>query len=65
VSTMLSSRRCRGDSKRIQAQLLEAMRGRVPVVVTPEVGAAEVVRESGGGIVAAGDLEPLARPSAG
>ena len=45
--------------------VLEAMRRRVPVVVTPEVGAAEVVRESGGGIVAAGDLEPLARPSAG
>jgi len=39
--------------------VLEAMRRRVPVVVTPEVGAAEIVRESGGGIVAAGDPEPL------
>src|SRR5262249_388589 len=39
--------------------VLEAMRRRVPVVVTPEVGAAEIVRESGGGIVAAGDPEPV------
>ena len=29
--------------------VLEAMRRRVPVVVTPEVGAADIVRESGGG----------------
>jgi glycosyltransferase involved in cell wall biosynthesis len=35
--------------------VLEAMQRRVPVVVTPEVGAAEVVRESGGGLVVAGD----------
>jgi len=40
--------------------VLEAMRRRVPVVVTPEVGAAEVVRESGGGLVVAGDPTPLA-----
>jgi glycosyltransferase involved in cell wall biosynthesis len=39
--------------------VLEAMQRRVPVVVTPEVGAAEIVRESGGGIVVAGDPEPL------
>jgi glycosyltransferase involved in cell wall biosynthesis len=32
--------------------ILEAMRRGVPVTVTPEVGAAEVVRESGGGLVA-------------
>jgi glycosyltransferase involved in cell wall biosynthesis len=37
--------------------VLEAMRCRVPVVVTPEVGAAEIVRQSGGGIVAQGDAE--------
>jgi glycosyltransferase involved in cell wall biosynthesis len=39
--------------------VLEAMRRRVPVVVTPEVGAADIVRESGGGIVVAGDPIPL------
>jgi glycosyltransferase involved in cell wall biosynthesis len=39
--------------------VLEAMRRRVPVVVTPEVGAADIVRESGGGIVVAGDPMPL------
>jgi len=38
---------------------LEAMRRRVPVVVTPEVGAADIVRESGGGVVVAGDPIPL------
>jgi glycosyltransferase involved in cell wall biosynthesis len=37
--------------------VLEAMRRRVPVVVTPEVGAAEIVRESGGGIIAQGNAE--------
>jgi glycosyltransferase involved in cell wall biosynthesis len=35
--------------------ILEAMRRRVPVVVTPKVGVAEIVRESGGGLVVAGD----------
>jgi glycosyltransferase involved in cell wall biosynthesis len=39
--------------------VLEAMRRGVPVVVTPDVGAAEIVRESGGGAVTAGDPEPL------
>jgi glycosyltransferase involved in cell wall biosynthesis len=39
--------------------VLEAMRRRVPVVVTPEVGAADIVRESGGGLVVAGDTIPL------
>jgi glycosyltransferase involved in cell wall biosynthesis len=39
--------------------VLEAMRRGVPVVVTPEVGAAEIVRESGGGVVVAGDPEAL------
>ena len=40
--------------------VLEGMRRGVPVVVTPEVGAAEIVRQSGGGIVTRGDPEPLA-----
>ena len=39
--------------------VLEAMRRGVPVVVTPEVGAAEVVREAGGGLVVTGDPESL------
>ena len=39
--------------------VLEAMQRAVPVVVTPEVGAAEIVRESGGGIVTPGDARPL------
>jgi glycosyltransferase involved in cell wall biosynthesis len=39
--------------------VLEAMRRRVPVVVTPEVGAAEIVRQSAGGIVAQGNAELL------
>ncbi len=39
--------------------VLEAMRRGVPVVVTPEVGAAEIVRESGGGLVTNGDPESL------
>jgi glycosyltransferase involved in cell wall biosynthesis len=39
--------------------VLEAMRRGVPVVVTPEVGAAEIVRASGAGLVVAGDPEPL------
>src|SRR5262249_43984588 len=38
---------------------LEAMRRRVPVVVTPEVGAAEIVQKSGAGLVVAGDAVPL------
>jgi glycosyltransferase involved in cell wall biosynthesis len=39
--------------------VLEAMRRGVPVVVTPEVGAAEIVRNSGAGLVVTGDPEPL------
>ena len=39
--------------------VLEAMRRGVPVVVTPEVGAAEIVREAGAGIVVAGDAQQL------
>jgi glycosyltransferase involved in cell wall biosynthesis len=39
--------------------VLEAMRRRVPVVVTPEVGAADIVRESGGGLVVSGDAISL------
>src|SRR6516225_1785158 len=39
--------------------VLEAMRRGVPVVVTPEVGAAEIVRTSGAGLVVAGEPEPL------
>jgi glycosyltransferase involved in cell wall biosynthesis len=39
--------------------VLEAMQRGIPVVVTPEVGAAEVVLSSGGGIVVSGDPEPL------
>jgi glycosyltransferase involved in cell wall biosynthesis len=35
--------------------VLEAMRRGVPVIVTPEVGAADIVRDSGGGLVVAGD----------
>ena len=39
--------------------VLEAMRRGVPVVLTPEVGAAEIIRESRAGLVVAGDAEPL------
>ena len=39
--------------------VLEAMRRGVPVVVTPEVGAAQIVQESGAGLVVAGEPEPL------
>jgi glycosyltransferase involved in cell wall biosynthesis len=41
--------------------VLEAMAAGCPVVVSEEVGLAEVVRESGSGLVTAGDPEPLAR----
>jgi glycosyltransferase involved in cell wall biosynthesis len=39
--------------------VLEAMQRGVPVIVTPEVGAAEIVRKAGGGLVVQGDPEPL------
>jgi glycosyltransferase involved in cell wall biosynthesis len=39
--------------------VLEAMRRGVPVVVTPEVGAAPIVQEAGAGLVVAGEPEPL------
>src|SRR5262249_27906814 len=39
--------------------VVEAMRRGGPVVVTPEVGAAEIVRESGAGLVVAGEPGPL------
>jgi len=39
--------------------VLEAMQRGIAVVVTPEVGAAEMVRESGGGLVVGGDPETL------
>jgi glycosyltransferase involved in cell wall biosynthesis len=39
--------------------VLEAMQRGVPVIVTPEVGAAEIVRKSEGGLVVAGDPEAL------
>jgi glycosyltransferase involved in cell wall biosynthesis len=37
--------------------VLEAMQHGVPVVTTPEVGAADIVRKAGGGLVVAGDPE--------
>jgi glycosyltransferase involved in cell wall biosynthesis len=39
--------------------ILEAMRRGLPIVTTPEVGAAEIVQRSGGGIVVQNDPEPL------
>jgi glycosyltransferase involved in cell wall biosynthesis len=39
--------------------VLEAMRRGLPVIVTPEVGAAEIVLESQAGIVANGDPRSL------
>src|SRR5262249_44562511 len=39
--------------------VLEAMRRGVPVAVTVGVGAAEIVRQSGGGIVTEGEPEPF------
>src|SRR5262249_29381350 len=39
--------------------VLEAMRRGVPVIVTPEVGAAEIVRNAGGGLVVDGEAGPL------
>jgi glycosyltransferase involved in cell wall biosynthesis len=39
--------------------VLEALQRRIPAIVTPEVGAAEVVARSGGGLVVDGAAEPL------
>jgi glycosyltransferase involved in cell wall biosynthesis len=39
--------------------VLEAMQRGLPVIVTREVGAAEVVREAGGGIIVEGDAEQI------
>jgi glycosyltransferase involved in cell wall biosynthesis len=39
--------------------VLEAMQHGLPVIVTPEVGAADVVKQSGGGLVAGGDAQAL------
>jgi glycosyltransferase involved in cell wall biosynthesis len=39
--------------------VLEAMQRGLPVIVTPEVGAAEAVRESSGGLIAGGDAQSL------
>jgi len=40
--------------------VLEAMQHGLPVIVTPEVGAAEVIKESGGGLVVDGNAPSLA-----
>ena len=40
--------------------VLESMAAGCPVIVTPEVGAAEVVRQTGGGVVLEGEPETLA-----
>jgi glycosyltransferase involved in cell wall biosynthesis len=46
-------------SENFGTTVLEAMQHGVAVVATPEVGAAEIVRQSGAGIVAAGEPEPF------
>jgi glycosyltransferase involved in cell wall biosynthesis len=48
-------------SENLGNTVLEAMRRGVPVVVTPEVGAAEIVHEARGGIVVHGDPEQLSK----
>jgi glycosyltransferase involved in cell wall biosynthesis len=45
--------------------VLEALIRSVPAVVTREVGAADIVRQSGGGIVVEGEPKPLAEAIAG
>lgn len=39
--------------------VLEAMRRGVPVITTPQVGAMDIVRRAGGGVVTSGDTEAL------
>src|SRR5262249_21070744 len=46
-------------SENFGVTVLEALRRGLPVVVTPEVGAAGIVRESGGGLVADGEPGPF------
>jgi len=41
--------------------VIEAMAAECPVVVTPEVGAADIVRESGAGVVLDGDSKSLSK----
>src|SRR5262249_40463566 len=41
--------------------VIEAMRRGVPVIVTPEVGAAEIVRNARGGLVVEGEAGPLGK----
>lgn len=47
-------------SENLGNTVLEAMRRGIPVVTTPEVGASEIVRAGGGGIVAAGEPDVFA-----
>ena len=46
-------------SESFSNSVLEAMQRGLPVIVTQEVGAAEIVRQAGGGFVVDGDAEPL------
>jgi glycosyltransferase involved in cell wall biosynthesis len=48
------------DSESFGNSVLEAMQRGVPVVVTRDVGAAEIVREANAGIVVDGDADELA-----
>jgi glycosyltransferase involved in cell wall biosynthesis len=41
--------------------VLEAMQHGLPVIATPEVGAAKIVREASAGMVVSGEPEPLSR----
>jgi glycosyltransferase involved in cell wall biosynthesis len=41
--------------------VVEAMRRALPVLVTPEVGAAEIVRNAGGGLIVEGDPEEFGK----
>jgi hypothetical protein len=50
------SRRCGSRTRGVSRCQSPAMPNRL---VTPEVGAAEIVRESGGRMIAQGDPEPL------
>ena len=57
-----SPARCRPAvrfGKRFGNAVLEAMQRGLPAIVTPDVGAAEVVPDAGGGLVVDGDPESL------